>query len=158
MMRLLSRLAGGADAQIAALQAAMPKAAQSTPPGVGVDGAKGSDSTAYALADHTHASSVQRQKLTLGAGGGTITWTFAKPYAVPPIVTATVENAAGALQPYVVNLAGPATKESVTFAVFKAQPTTLGATLLAIANTFISPFVAAPAGVVVNCWAALPTA
>jgi hypothetical protein len=137
----------------------VPVPASSVPPGVAVDGAMGTDVTQYALANHTHATSVQRVRLSVAQSGATIRWTFAKSYdpGTIPIVTCTAQNSLGATQPYVVNLIGSATNTYVDVAAWRAQTQTLGGTLVAIAGVTINLFASAPAGIVVNCQAAKPT-
>ena len=150
-------LAAAMAANLAAMQASIPSVpvpASTAPPGVGVSGAPGSQAS-YARADHTHASSVQRARIPVTAAQ--VTWNYTNPYSVVPIVTCTVENPANATQPYVAVLVGTPTLTSATFAVYKAQPTTLGATLTALLGAIINPFASVPSGVNLNCWAALPT-
>ena len=138
-----------------AVAAAMPKPATSMPPGVGVDGATGTDTTQYALANHTHATSVQRFRMSLSATGTAARWTFAKPYdpGVVPVVNCTPQITSGGAPAAVANIVGSPTNTYVDVAVFNAQPT-VG--VLGISVT-VTPFAFAPKDTVVNCQAGKPT-
>ena len=136
-----------------AIQAAMPKAATVTPPPTDVGGAQGS-SEAYARADHTHATSVQRRRWSISVAGQPNEWIFSKPYdaGVVPVVTCTAENVSGATRPFVVNTVGTPTNLSVKVAVFQAaQPT------VSIIGINLTLFGNAAVGTTVNCQAAKPT-
>lgn len=163
MMRLLSRLAGGVDAQLAALQAAIPTAAQAMPPGVGVGGAKGSQTTAYALADHTHATSNQRNSIavTMSAGTGAGQLTFLKPYAagVIPTVQLTPETPSDASYFYTAEiLAGSITNTGCVVVVNKiSKSVTLPAVALSLLNFVVNIFAPATGSVTVHYSAGIPT-
>lgn len=75
--------------------AAGPQPAQNAPPAVTDSGALGSIER-YAMENHTHASKVRKIRVQ-SAADGTITWTYATPFAsgVQPIVLAVAEAAAG---------------------------------------------------------------
>jgi hypothetical protein len=139
------------------MDAGIPSPASAAPPGIGVSSALGTTSTQFARADHTHASSVQRKRVTT-TSGGTFTWTFSPAYdaGVVPVVTYGVENTTSATQPFVVNIMGTPTNTSVTFKVFQAQASTLGGTLTAILGAVVAPFTTATT-VSLHCWAAAPT-
>ena len=136
----------------------LPGAATAAPPATDVGGAAGA-SPLYARADHTHATSVQRARLTISAAGIAARWTFAKPYdaGTVPVVTCTAQNAAGAGLPFVVNTQGNPTNTYADIIVFRTQTQTLGGTLLAISGVTISLFAPAPAGTIANCQAAKAT-
>lgn len=163
MMRLLSRLAGGVDAQLAAMQASIPTAAQAMPPGVGVGGAKGSQTTAYALADHTHASSVQRQRVTVALAGssGRFAWTFPASYPVGsiPVVGATVETPDAASYTYDAKvLAGSVTNTGCVIVVNKLnQAVTLPGLATALLGFVVNVFGPATGTVTVHVSAAKDT-
>lgn len=142
---------------LAAMLALIPAPATTAPPGIGVTGAVGPTSGAFARADHTHASSVQRKRLTTTDTTGMITWTYTTPYAVPPIVTATVENATNATQPLILTLVGQPT---TTQAVFKLQQAQQNSQTVSLGLSLNLPFAAAgaPIGTAIHVWAALPTA
>ena len=145
------------DSNMAKLQALIPPAAKTPPPGINVAGAVGETSSSFARADHTHASSVQRERIQV-LSGNTITWTYPKPYNTPPNITYGVENTSGAALPYIANIVGQPGLNSVTLQVFKAQTTTLGGALTALLGLVISPFTTnSVTGIYVHVMAALPT-
>lgn len=163
MMRLLSRLAGGADARFAALQASIPTAAQAMPPGVGIGGSKGSQTTAFALADHTHATSNQRNSVAIALAGSTGrgTLTFLKPYAagVVPTVQLTAESPDVATYYYDARIvAGSITNTGCTILVNKVnQSVSLPAVALSLLNFVVNIFAPASGTVIVHYSAGIPT-
>lgn len=82
-------LAATAAANLALMQAQLPVPASVAPPSIKETSAAGTN-TAYARADHTHKSSVQRQRvsvpLTGSTGKGTVTFGQAYDAGVTPIV------------------------------------------------------------------------
>jgi hypothetical protein len=132
----------------------MPQPATVPPPGVQVDGATGSTTAQYALANHTHATSVQRTRMTISPAGQPVRWTFAKPYdaGVVPVVVCTAENVAGATRPFVVNTVGAPTNAYTDLIVFQASVPNLS-----IGNLSLTLFGSAASGTLVNCQAAKPT-
>lgn len=136
----------------------LPSPGTVAPPGVAVDGALGSGQQ-YALANHTHATSVQRARMSVSPAGQPVRWTFAKPYdaGVVPVVVCTAQSTAGATLPYVVNTVGDPTNTYADLIVFRAQTQTLGGTLVSIAGTTVNLFATAPSGTTVNCQAARAT-
>lgn len=145
---------------IAALTGSVPQPASTMPPGINVAGTVGTTTTKFALGNHTHASSVQCQQIAGPSTGNTVVWTFPSTlisYSVPPVVFATVLNAAGATQPYVANIVSTTTT-SATIAIFAGQATTLGSALSSLLGAVISPFkTTIPAGLQINCLAHIPT-
>jgi hypothetical protein len=138
---------------VTAIQSQMPAAGSTAPPPTATDSITGT-SPAYARADHTHATSVQRATMTISPAGQPVRWTFAKPYdaGVAPVVTCTAQNAAGATRPFVVNLVGDATNTYVDLIVFQAaQPT------ISLLGASVTLFGSASSGTKVGCQAAKPT-
>ncbi|GAB6842373.1 hypothetical protein HNR00_003581 [Methylorubrum rhodinum] len=131
----------------------MPAPATSAPPATGTDSVEGS-SVRYARADHTHATSVQRARMTVAPAGQPVRWTFAKPYeaGITPVVTCTAQNVASATRPYVVNTVGDPTATYADLVVYQAT-----APNLSIGNLSLTLFGPAPSGTTVNCQAAKPT-
>lgn len=143
-------IAAQAAAQV---QQSMPGAATSAPPGTATDSIIGT-SPLFARADHTHATSVQRVRMTVSPAGQPVRWTFVKPYdaGVVPVVTCTAQNVSGATRPFVVNTVGDPTATYADLIVFQAaQPT------VALLNISLTLFGTAPTGTIVNCQAAKPT-
>lgn len=136
----------------------VPSAATIAPPGTATDSTTGT-SPAYARADHTHATSVQRARFQVATAGTPMEWIFAKPYdeGVVPVVTCTAQAAANPTQPFVVNTVDAPTNTKASIIVFRAQTQTLTGTLLSLGPVAINLFAPAPAGTVVNCQAAKPT-
>lgn len=131
----------------------MPGAASVAPPATDIGGAAGT-SMNYARADHTHATSVQRMRMTVSPAGQPVRWTFVRPYdpGVVPVVTCTAQNVSGATRPFVVNTVGDPAPTYADLVVFQAAQPTIA--LLGISLTLFS---AAPSGTIVNCQAAKPT-
>ena len=147
----------------AAIQSMIPTAASAMPPGIGVSGAKGAEDKSFARADHTHASSVQRQRVTitlLGSTGKGV-WTFPTPYAagVIPVVETTVETPDSAAYAYDAKiLAGSVNNAQCTVVVNKFNSSvTLPSVVTSLLGLVIGLFAPATGQVTVHCWAALPT-
>lgn len=98
-----------------AVAATVPTASSSAPPSVADTGAKGSETTKFALADHTHASKVRKVRVVCTTA--TLTWTFDPPFAsgVVPICLGMAEKAGADL--FNVQLDGPPTNTGATFRV-----------------------------------------
>lgn len=136
-----------------AIQAAQPQPSAVSPPPTGNDSATGS-ATAYARADHTHATSVQRTAMTVSPTGQPVRWTFVKPYdtGIVPVVVCTAQNTASATRPFVVNVVGDPTNTYADIIVFQAaQPT------ISLLGASVTLFAQAGSGTKVNCQAAKPT-
>ncbi len=148
-------------AAMSAIGASIPLAASSTPPAIAVSGNVGTQTNSYALANHTHATSVQRKIITTSVSGGvaTATWTFTTPYAAKPAVNCTPEaNSSG--QPYIAEILSwtlvSTQYTAVTIRVSQTQ--TLAINLAGVtAGLNLSPTTAAPAGVTLHCLAGIPT-
>ena len=74
----------------------MPQPATIAPPAVAATTGDPGITFPYARADHTHATSVQRRRVTVNLVGGTATITFPISYDVPPAVNVDVETPTGA--------------------------------------------------------------
>lgn len=135
----------------------MPPAVVATTGIVGTSGAA-------ARADHTHASSVQRQRVTITLNGSTGqgVWTFPAAYAagIVPVVETTVETPSGAN--YVLDakiVAGSVSNTGCTVQVNKFnQSITLPSLATQLLGLTIGLFSAQTGSAVVHCWAAVPTA
>lgn len=144
-------VAGKADA------ASVPTAADHMPPSVADTGAKGAQTTQYALADHTHQSSVQRVRMQVAGAAGLVTWTFTNPMSAAPVVTATAETPSGATYVNVATIVeGSVTTTQAVIRVAKiAGAQSLAGVLTGILST-LNIFAPAPAGVWVQCVARRP--
>ncbi|MDR7037394.1 hypothetical protein J2X36_002141 [Methylobacterium sp. BE186] len=67
----------------AAAQAIMPKPATTLPAAAGTKSVTGTETTRYALEDHTHEVRARRARVTLGANGSAV-WKFDRPFATRP--------------------------------------------------------------------------
>jgi len=138
----------------------IPTAADETPAPVESSGRMGRLSKRFARADHTHATSVQKAKITLAAGGKQ-TWVFPTPYDAEPVVLLTPQRVTGLpvvvdIEDFVKDAAGKFTAVTVRGYRMQAMPASiLGLSAL---NGFNAAGGAAPVGVVVNCYASAPTA
>jgi hypothetical protein len=103
-----------------AVQAAIPTAATSTPPAVTDSGSAGTQTTVYALANHTHASKARRSIVTT-ATDGSYTWNFSPAFSNPPVCTATAETAAGVTDVINAQIVGSPTTTSASFLVNRTQ-------------------------------------
>jgi hypothetical protein len=138
------------------------RASNAMPPGVTpVTGAVGS-STDFARADHTHKTSVQKSRITVSTAGtstgSVVTWVYPSPFPAGtiPICTCTPVSTGSASQAYIANVVqGSETNSQCQFIVFRTQTQTI---VGGLANVVMNLLVPAPAGVVLNCQAALPTA
>ena len=141
---------------------AVPAPSATMPPATSLDGALGS-AAEYARADHTHAVRVQRIVRTT-ASDGTLTWTFARPIAVPtgdvPPLAYMVEDTGS---PVVVQVVGRTFttangQDTHTAVTVRAQRSrTLPATLATLTPLLGFDVFQVAAGVRVNLWAADPT-
>lgn len=76
----------------------VPEPADAMPPAVDQAGRQGTARRRFALADHTHASSVQAQRVQIALTNGLGIWIFPTAYEtdVVPVIEATAETPAGA--------------------------------------------------------------
>lgn len=119
---------------ISAVQATIPTAATSMPPAVSDGGATGTQTTVFALANHTHASKARRAIFT-SAADGSYTWTFPSAFSAAPVCVAVAEVASGVTDVINVQIIGTPTTTSATFLVNRANRSVaslLGLTVLSI--------------------------
>jgi hypothetical protein len=103
--------------QLAQLQQQMPTPASSPPPAVSDGGATGTQTTVYALANHTHASKARKQ---IGvSSAATFTWTYPTPFAagVVPIVNGIAQVVAGNADLFNVQILGVPTNTGCVFQI-----------------------------------------
>lgn len=101
------------------VQALMPQPSNVAPPGVADNGAIGTQTSMYALANHTHASKARKQIVIMGAAASTYTWTYPVPFGsgVVPIVSAIVQVANGNTDLFNVQVMGTPTNTSCVFQI-----------------------------------------
>lgn len=100
---------------------AIPTAATSAPPAVTDAGALGTQTTVFALANHTHASKARRIIATTAADGS---YTFnysAMPFSSAPVCAAVAEVASGVTDVVNVQIVGTPTTTSASFLVNRAN-------------------------------------
>lgn len=92
--------------------------ASSAPPAVAVGSSLGS-TMRFALADHTHASKVRRQIITMSSASATYTWTYPTAFApgVVPAVCAIVQVPSGTTDLFNVQVQGDPTNTQCTFQI-----------------------------------------
>jgi hypothetical protein len=110
--------------EVAAVSAAIPKMATTTPLGVADTGAAGASTTEYAGKFHTHASKARRIIAT-SAADGSYTYNYsATPFASAPVCNAVAEVAAGVTDVVNVQIVGTPTATSASFLVNRANRST----------------------------------
>lgn len=124
---LTAQLAGKADTSaltglatttaLSAVDAKVPTAATSMPPGVADSGALGTQPTQFALSDHTHASKARKQIRVSSAA--TLTWVYPTPFAagVVPICNGIAQVAAGNNDLFNVQILGVPTNTQCVFQI-----------------------------------------
>lgn len=97
----------------------IPAPAASMPPGVSDTGSVGTQTTEFALANHTHASKARKQIVTMGSAASTYTWTYPTSFAagVVPVCSAIVQVSAGNQDLFNVQLSGVPTNTQCTFQI-----------------------------------------
>lgn len=97
----------------------VPTPATTMPPGVADSGALGTNTTQYALANHTHASKARKQIVTMGSAATTYVWTYPTAFAagVVPVVSGIVQVAAGNQDLFNVQILGTPTNTQCTFQI-----------------------------------------
>lgn len=86
----------------------VPMPASAMPPGVADTGSIGTQTAFYALANHTHASKVRKER-RIGIATSTFTWTYPTPFGagVVPVISAIAEDPANsAVDSYNVQVVG----------------------------------------------------
>lgn len=124
------------DLSSLALKSEMPTPATSAPPSVADASATGTQSTVYALANHTHASKARKARMT-SAADGSLVWTFSPPFdtGVVPRVVAIAETTAGVTDVINVQIEGTPTNTGVNLRVNRTQRSVaslLGLTVLSV--------------------------
>lgn len=97
----------------------IPSPAASMPPGVSDNGSVGTQTTEFALANHTHASKARKQIVTMGSAASTYTWTYPTAFGtgVVPVCSAIVQVSAGNQDLFNVQLSGVPTNTQCTFQI-----------------------------------------
>jgi len=114
----------------------IPTPSNVTPPGVSDSGAIGTQTTMYALANHTHASKARKIRVQ-SAADGSVTWTYSTPFAagVVPIIVAVAEVATGVTDVVNVQVVDAPTNTSCKLLVTRTNRSTvalLGLTILSL--------------------------
>lgn len=109
-------------ADVASVQASVPQPATSMPPAVSDASAIGTQTTFYALANHTHASKARKARLQ-SAADGSLFYVFESAFAagVVPRCTAIAETTFGVTDVYNVQLNGTPTNTQAQFLVGRFQ-------------------------------------
>lgn len=112
----------------------VPTPSNVTPPGVTDSGAIGTQTTMFALANHTHASKARKQIITMGSAASTYTWTYPTPFAsgTVPIVSGIVQVPAGNADLFNVQVLGTPTNTQCTFQINRVSAGLLGLLLGAL--------------------------
>ena len=144
-------------AAIAGVQAGIPTPASSAPPAVEITSVKGSDTSQYATANHTHASKTRRMIQAIPAAS-TYVWTYkdkdgnAAPFAsgVTPMVNAIAQVPTGTTDLYNLQVVGTPTNTSCTFQINRVSGGLLAILLGALS---LNP---TPAAITLHMWAVEP--
>lgn len=128
--------------ELSAVNAKVPNPSTQVPPGVNDSGAVGTESTLYALANHTHPSKVRKARVTTAADG-TYTWNYTDAQGNPmpfdtgviPIVQCIAETGVGVTDVFNAQIEGTPTNTSVKIRVARTQRSVvalIGLTILSI--------------------------
>lgn len=117
----------------------VPAPSNITPPAVADSSATGTQAGMYALANHTHASKVRKERV-LSAADGTITWTYSTPFGagVTPRCFAVAEVAAGITDVVNVQVVDTPTNTTCKFLVNRTNRSAvalLGLTILSVPSS-----------------------
>jgi hypothetical protein len=136
---------------VSAIYAAIPTPATTPPPAVEVASVKGSDTTQYATANHTHASKTRRMISAIPAAS-TYTWTYPTPFApgVVPMINGIAQVGVGNTDLYNIQVMGTPTNTSCVFQINRVSAGLLGILLGALS---INP---TPAAITLHMWAVEP--
>lgn len=124
---------------LAEATALMPKPATSTPPAVADAGVLGTDTTKYAIANHTHAAKARKDRLQTAADG-TLTWTYSTPFTggvIPRIVA--IAETTGGTDVYNVQLVGTPSNTSCQIIVNRVQRSVVSLIGLTVLSVPASP-------------------
>lgn len=142
-----------------AVAAAIPKPANTAPPMIADDAAKG-DAPRYALENHTHQGNVQAERRSFTLVSGRATWSFPQPFAagVVPIVNVTAETPDVTTYYYDARVVKDTVSNTGCIIMVNKvnQSQTLGAALANLLGAVISIFVPATGSVTIHCWARKP--
>lgn len=123
-------------AEMQALQATIPTPSVSMPPAVADTGSVGTQTSFYAVANHTHASKARKARIQ-SAADGSLTYVFETPFGagVVPRCSAVAETASGVTDVYNVQINGTPTNTQAVFLVNRFQRSVaslLGLTILSV--------------------------
>lgn len=115
---------------------AVPSPSNTAPPSVADSSATGTDTSIYALANHTHASKVRKERVQCAADG-TLTWTYSTPFGVGvvPRCFGIAEVAAGVTDVVNVQVVDTPTNTQCKFLLNRTNRTAvalLGLTILSV--------------------------
>ncbi len=101
------------------ITANVPQPATVAPPSVTDSGALGTNTSQYALGNHTHASKARKQIITMQSASATFTWTYPTAFTigVVPIVSAIVQVPSGTTDLYNVQVQGSPSNTQCTFQI-----------------------------------------
>lgn len=105
-----------------ALAASVPAPAAAVPPAVADSSALGTETSKFALANHTHSSKLRKGKTTTSSA--TVTWVYPTPFAagVSPICLAIAQAPAGSTDLFNVQLNGTPTNTQCVFQINRVSP------------------------------------
>jgi hypothetical protein len=139
------------------------KASDAMPPGVTpVKGSVG-QSNDFARADHTHKTSVQKERVVYSVPNATavVTWVYPSPFpdgSKLPVCQATAECAADSTAGYFANvITGSVTLTQCQIKIWRVSGQAPGLTVASLVSAVGGMFGLAPAGVALNLNASLPT-
>lgn len=114
--------AKASTAALNAVAATVPAAASTMPPAVADSSALGTETSKYALANHTHASKARKAKATTSAA--TYTWTYPTAFAagVTPICMAIAQSPSGNTDLFNVQISGTPTNTQCVFQINRVSP------------------------------------
>lgn len=122
------------NANLTAIQASIPTAAVTAPPGVSDTGTAGTMTTIYALANHTHASKARKGRVLVPATG-TFAVTFSAAFSTAPICAVTAEATAGDTNVVNAQIDGVTTPTGMTIRITRTAQSAvalLGLTILSV--------------------------
>lgn len=127
---------GVTPSQLSAVEAKIPTASTTTPPGVSDSGSTGTMTSIYALANHTHASKARKGRLLIPATG-TLAVTFSSSFTagVVPLCSVTAEAAAGDTNVVNAQIDGTPTATGMTIRITRTAQSAvalLGLTILSV--------------------------
>lgn len=111
-------IGSGPGVSISQVTALVPQPANAAPPSVADASAQG-NITRYAMENHTHASKLRKQIITMPGAAGTYTWTYPTAFGsgVSPIVCAIAQVPGGTTDLFNVQVVGSPTDTQCTFQI-----------------------------------------